>query len=97
MLIIECRFRWAVDDQPDRLDINHPAITAITDAYLSHWVDYASMPDLRHTLHCALQLAPLRRSQAWINDLAQASLADLQEHGQMPWAWLEDVTRPVTD
>ncbi len=58
MLIIECRFRWAADDQPDRLDLNHPAITAtITDAYLSHWTDYASMPDLRHTLHCALQLA----------------------------------------
>lgn len=96
MLITECRFRWSADDQPDLLEINHPAITSITDAYLNHWTDYAPMPELRHTLHSALQVASLRRSRAWIHNLAQANLTDLQKHGQMPWTWLEDATRPVT-
>lgn len=53
MLIIECRFRWAVPDQPDRLNINHPAITAITD-FLPQRLD-RSRAYARTTTHPAVR------------------------------------------
>lgn len=95
MLVIECRYRWSVPDLPGRLNIDDPNLGHILDAYLNCWTQHAPHAELRRTLCHALRLASLRRSQAWIDNLAQANDSDLRKHGQMPWAWLEDVTHPV--
>lgn len=95
MLVIECRHRWSTPDLPDRLNIDDPNLNDVFDAYLDCWRHYASPGELRQTLCHALQLASLRRSQAWITNLHQADEVDLQRYGRLPWAWLEDVTRPV--
>lgn len=91
MLIIECRFRWSVSDDAGALNIGHPAITTIADAYLQQWSDYAALAELRKTLEAALRLAALRRSRAWIDNLARADESQLRRHGDMPWSWLHDV------
>lgn len=96
MMIIECRYRWSVPDLPDALNLDHPAVRTIIDAYLRCWTEFAPLPALRRIMTDAVRIAPLRRCQAWITNLAEADDASLARHGRLPWSWLQDVTVPVT-
>ncbi|MFC7623310.1 phosphotransferase family protein [Microlunatus sp. GCM10028923] len=96
MMIIECRYRWSVPDLPDTLNLDHPVLHRIIDGYLSAWSDYVLIDELRRTMSDALRVAPLRRAQAWLANLAEADGEALAEHGQLPWLWLRDVTVPVS-
>lgn len=69
MLVIECRYRWSGPDLPGRLNIDDPNLGHILDAYLNCWTQHAPHDQLRRTLCHALRLAPLRCSQAWIDNL----------------------------
>ena len=95
MTIVECRYRWSVPDQDEGLNLDHPVLRRILDSYLSAWTDYAPLDALRETLRHALRISPLRRSSAWIGNLAYADDQNRTEHGAMPWIWLEDLTLPV--
>jgi hypothetical protein len=95
MMIIECRYRWSVPDLPGALNLDHPAVRTIIDAYLDCWTDYAPLADLRGFMADALRIAPLRRCQAWTTNLADADDGALARHGHLPWSWLQDVTIPV--
>lgn len=57
------------------------------------WV--APLGELRTLAECALRIAPLHRSAVWLCILDGAGPAALAAHGRTPWAWLEDVARPV--
>lgn len=95
MMVIECRYRWSVPDLPEGLNLDHPALREVLDTYLAAWTSYAPCTDLQRTLRHALRIAPLRRSRAWITNLAQADQPTRTELGHMPWAWLEDLTTPI--
>lgn len=82
-------------DLPDALNLDHPMLHRIIDTYLAEWSEFAPLPELRRTMIDALRIAPLRRSQAWITNLADADDAALTKHGQLPWLWLKDLTIPV--
>ncbi|GAB3764767.1 phosphotransferase family protein [Microlunatus parietis] len=96
MMIIECHYRWSVPDLPGTLNLDYPVLHRIVDAYLESWTEYAPLPELRMIMADALRLAPLRRSQAWITNLAEADEATIARHGRLPWSWLKDVALPVT-
>lgn len=95
MLVVECRHHWSVPDVPGQLNIDHPVLDQIFDTYLRAWSDFAPLSELRGTLLHALRIAPLRRSQAWMDNLAHADQHALTKLGHLPWTWLEDLTLPV--
>ncbi|HZB47830.1 MAG TPA: hypothetical protein VE547_01940 [Mycobacteriales bacterium] len=98
MLVVECLHRWRIP-AGDTVDCRDPRVRAVLDAYLGCWTDLAPLPELRRLAECALRIAPLHRSAAWLGILDDAAAAGddaaLARHGRTPWAWLEDVTRPV--
>jgi len=95
MMVVECRYHWSVPDRADGLNLEHPVLQQILNTYLSAWTGYAPLAELRETLRHALRIAPLRRSSAWMINLAGADEQSRTEEGKMAWAWLEDVTLPV--
>lgn len=95
MMVVECRYQWSVPDLPDGLNLDHPALQQILDAYLGAWTAYAPLVELQRDLRAALRIAPLRRSRAWITNLAQTDHPTRTELGHMPWIWLEDLTQPI--
>lgn len=96
MLIVECRHQWAIPELPQALNLDHPLLRRMIDAYLEPWTVYAPMPELRSTLSDALRLAPVRRSRAWITNLDGADPAAFDQDCQMPWVWLHDVGNSVS-
>lgn len=81
------------DDGP--LDLDHPAIRQVFDAYLASWTDFADAPTLRALAAAALQLAPLQRAAVWLEVLRRHPSA-LGQHGATPSRWIFDVARPVS-
>ena len=69
--------------------------SAVVDAYLLCWTDLAPLDELRELAQDALRLAPLHRSAAWFRILGGADPAAIERHGRTPWAWLQDVAKPV--
>ena len=94
MMVVECR-QWSVPDRTDGLNLDHPVVQQILNTYLNAWTGYAPLAELRDTLRHPLRVAPLRRSRAWITNLADAEEQTRAELGKMPWVWLEDLTHPV--
>ena len=95
MLVVECLHRWRIPAAGHIVDCRDRRIHAVVDAYLECWTDFAPLPELRRLAECALRIAPLHRTAAWLGILADADEAALIKHGRTPWAWLEDVTKPV--
>ena len=95
MLVVECQHRWRIPAAAHLIDCRDHRIRAVVDAYLECWTDLAPLPELRRLAECALRIAPLHRTAAWLGILADADPAALVDHGRTPWAWLEDVTKPV--
>ena len=94
MPVADCLRRWRIPAGPD-LDCRDPRVRAVLDAYLACWTDLAPLPELRRLAGCALRIAPLHRTAAWLGILADADDEAIARHGRTPWAWLEDVTKPV--
>lgn len=76
------------------LDLDHPGIHDVFDAYLEQWRDFADLPTLRGLTGAALQLAPVYRAERWMEILARRPHA-LDRHGGTPRAWIFDIERPV--
>lgn len=76
------------------LDLDHPSIHDIFDAYLECWRDYADLTTLRGLTAAALQIAPLYRAERWMQILASRPTA-LDKHGSTPRACIFDIERPV--
>jgi Phosphotransferase enzyme family len=95
MLASECLYRWEIPQPDDAIDLRDDRIRAIFDAYLQHWTDFAPIAKLRQLAAHALRIAPLHRSAAWLANLQDAGKQAREEHGSMPWTWLEDVRKPV--
>lgn len=76
------------------LDLDHPSIHDLFDAYLEGWQDFADLPALRRLTAAALQIAPLYRAERWMEILASRPAA-LGRHGSIPRAWIFDIERPV--
>jgi hypothetical protein len=95
MLATECVFRWQVPQPEDAIDLRDPRIREVFDAYLRQWTDFAPVEQLRELAKYALQTSALNRSAAWLRNLNNATADDLAQYGTMPWAWLEDATKPV--
>jgi hypothetical protein len=95
MLAVECVFRWQVPQPDSAIDLRDGRIRTVFDAYLRQWSDFAPLDELRELLTSALRVAALHRSGAWLRNLAEATTEELATYGSKPWAWLEDVTKPV--
>lgn len=96
MLQWELAHRLQVDvGDEGTLDLRHPVIGRVFDAYLEQWRDYATQPALRTLAAAALQIAPLYRAWVWMTVL-RTTPAALASHGGTPRAWIFDVERPVT-
>ncbi|MDN5724590.1 MAG: GNAT family N-acetyltransferase [Propionibacteriales bacterium] len=95
VMVVECRHLWSVPDKPAGLNIEHPLLDRVLDTYAACWTDHASLADLRRTLDHALRLGALRRSSAWITNLADADEAALAADGHLLWDWLGDLRLPV--
>ncbi|HVX43730.1 MAG TPA: hypothetical protein VHC49_07580 [Mycobacteriales bacterium] len=95
MLVWECIFRWEVPQPDDAVDLREERIRAVFDAYLCRWTDFAPLPRLRELAGHALRIAPLLRTRAWIRNLDSISAEARSPFGNKPWAYLEDVTKPV--
>jgi hypothetical protein len=95
MFVWECARRWRITIGTDVIDMRHPRLRQVFDAYLTCWADVGTPEHLRPLMAHALRLAPLHRTSVWIRILADADTAALAAHGQTPWSWLQDVTRPV--
>jgi len=89
------RHRWSVPHRPGTLNVDHPILHRLLDGYLDRWTGYAPLPELRRAAADAIRLGALRRCWAWLTNLTEADDAALAELGHLPWAWLEDLTRPV--
>lgn len=76
------------------LDLRHPPISGVFDAYLEQWRDYADRLTLRRLTAATLQIAPLYRTWVWMGVLRNTPTA-LAAHGKTPRAWIFDVERPV--
>lgn len=76
------------------LDLDHPQLHDLFDAYLECWQDFADLATLRGLTAAALQIAPLYRAERWMQILASRSTA-LDKHGSTPRAWIFDIERPV--
>lgn len=50
---------------------------------------------LQEFLRRAIRIAPLHRSSAWLNNLADLEPEEVTRFGNKPWAYLEDITKPV--
>lgn len=94
MLVVECLHRWKIP-AGDVVDCQDERVAAVLDAYLGCWTNFAPLDDLRRLAECALRVAPLHRVAAWLDILKDADDTALAKHGRTPWAWLEDVTKPV--
>jgi hypothetical protein len=94
MIMVECLHRWDIPAD-DVIDCRDERVAAVLDAYLDCWTDLAPLPDLRRLAEYALRIAPLHRVAAWRRILRDADATTVSKHGRTPWAWLEDVTRPV--
>jgi hypothetical protein len=79
----------------DVIDLRDARIRVVLDAYLSAWTDLANTDELRNLAAQALRLAPLHRSGVWLHTLADAGADAVARHGRTPWAWLQDVSKPV--
>jgi hypothetical protein len=95
MLVVECLHRWRIPAAEGVVDCRDDRVRAVVDAYLDCWTDLAPPEDLRRLAEHALRIAPLHRTAAWLGILEDADDAALAAHGRTPWAWLEDVTKPV--
>lgn len=95
MLAVECVFRWEVPQPEDAVDLRDDRIREVFDSYLRQWTDLAPIEELRELAGYALRTASLNRAAAWLRNLEDATADDLARYGRMPWAWLEDVTKPV--
>lgn len=95
MLAAECVFRWQLPQPDDEIDLRDERIRTAFDVYLAPWTDFATLDELRELLGQALRIAPVLRTAAWIRNLRSATGTALAVHAGMPWAWLEDVTKPV--
>jgi hypothetical protein len=95
MLLWECVRRWRIVMPADVIDLRDTRIRTVLDAYLSCWSELAAGEELRDLAGHALRLAPLHRSGVWLRTLAAAETAAVTRHGRTPWAWLQDVTKPV--
>ncbi|NYH92344.1 phosphotransferase [Actinopolymorpha rutila] len=95
MMVVECVYRWEVPQPADAVNLREERTREVIDTYLRQWTDFAPIEDLRELAGCALRVAPLNRTAAWIRNLEDAGPEDLDRYGRMPWAWLEDVTNPV--
>lgn len=95
MITTECIYRWKVEQPDDCINLRDARIREVCDAYLGAWTEFAPLPALRRLLQHALRIAPLHRSSAWLDILETADTAALAKHGPTPWAWLQDVAKPV--
>jgi len=95
MLVWECLHRWKIGLPDDVVDCRDDRIREVFDAYLVCWTDLAPIGELRVLAQHALRIAPLHRSEVWLRVLDESDDAAVQEHGKTPWAWLEDVAKPV--
>ncbi len=95
MFVWECLHRWEIETPDDVVDCRDERIRAVFDAYLGCWTDLAPIGDLRVLAQHALRIASLHRSEVWLRVLDDADDAAIQEHGKTPWAWLQDVAKPV--
>lgn len=95
MMVVECVYRWEVPQPADAVNLREERTREVIDTYLREWTDFAPIEDLRELAGYALRVAPLNRAAAWIRNLEDAGPDDLDRYGRMPWAWLEDVTKPV--
>lgn len=95
MFVWECLHRWKIESRDDVIDCRDERIREVFDAYLLCWTDLAPVGELRILAQHALRIAPLHRSEVWLRVLDDADDAAIQEHGKTPWAWLQDVAKPI--
>lgn len=95
MFVVECRYRWKISGPEQVIDCRDPRMRRVFDAYLSCWDDLAALPELRELAQHALRIAAVHRSTVWFRALDNADDTALTKHGGTPWAWLQDVTKPV--
>jgi hypothetical protein len=74
---------------PDGLDLDETAVTALLDAYLDRWTDLAPLAELHELLDAALVLARVHRYLSWDRSFAGAPAEALGEHAGSPALWLE--------
>lgn len=95
MLLWELVHRWRISMPDDVIDCRDQRIREVFDAYFEYWTDLAPMSEVRELAQYALRLAPLHRSGVWLRVLTAADSTALAKHGGTPWAWLQDVAKPV--
>ena len=95
MLAAECVYGWRIPQPAGEIDLRDNRVRKVFGTYLRQWTDFAPAEELWDLARCALQTAPVNRTAAWIRNLDGAMPADLAEYGDKPWAWLEDVAKPV--
>lgn len=95
MIAAGCPRQWKIDQPQHAVDLRHRRLRTVFDAYLTRWTDFAPLPALRELAQHALRIAPLHRSSVWLQLLHTADAATVARHGTTPWAWLQDVAKPV--